>query len=71
MMDQLDIEEIVRKNPHLDLETLDALRKSLHGIRRRPKPRYRLAPVGTHRVTVGMPDPTPKKTRHIKSYPGF
>ena len=50
MMDQLDIEEIVRKNPHLDLETLDALRKSLHGIRRRPKPRYRLAPVGTHRV---------------------
>ena len=70
-MDKIDIQEIARKNPHLDLETLDALRRSLRGIRRRPKPRYRLAPMGTHRVTIGVPDPTPDKTKHIKSYPGF
>ena len=71
MMDQLDIEEIARKNPQLDLEALNTLRKSLHGIRRRPKPRYRLAPIGTHRVKIGMPDSAPKKTKHVKSYPGF
>ena len=71
MMDKLDIEEIARKNPQLDLEALNALRESLHRIRRRPKPRYRLAPIGTHRVTIGVPNPAPTKTRQAKSYPGF
>ena len=70
-MDKLDTEEIVRKNPQLDLEALNALRKSLHAIRRRPKPRYRLAPIGTHRVTIGAPVSAPRTTKHVKSYPGF
>ena len=70
MMDKLDIEEIVRKNPQLDLDALNALRESLHRVKR-PKPRYRLAPIGTHRVTIGVPNPAPNRTRQAKSYPGF
>ena len=71
MMDKLDLEEIVRKNPQLDLEALNTLRESLHRIRRRPKPRYRLAPMGTHRVRIGVPNPAPSTTRQVNSYPGF
>ena len=66
-----DLIEATRKNPQLDIEALNALRESLHRIRRRPKPRYRLAPLGTHRVTIGVPNPAPTKTRRAKSYPGF
>ena len=71
-MDRLDTEGSVRENSQFDLDKLNTVRESLHRIRRRrPKPSYRLAPIGTHRVTIGIPDSPPKKTKHVKSYPGF
>ena len=56
-MDKLDLDEIVCKNPHLDRASLDALLKYLKEVAPAEKPRYRLAPIGTHRATIGMPDP--------------
>ena len=69
-MDNLDLDEIIRKNPHLDRESLEALRKYFQEITPSVKTRYRLAPIGTHRATVGVPAPVHRTARRTKSYPG-
>ena len=70
-MEKLDIDEIIRKNPHLDRESLDALRRYIQGAALGGKARYRLAPIGTRHVTVAAPDPIHRRTRRTKSYPRF
>ena len=70
-MDKLDLDEIMSKNPNLDRESLDALRKYLKNVAPTRKTRYRLAPLGAHPATIGMPDPVPKKSTLIRGYPGF
>ena len=70
-MDKLDLDEIIHKNPHVDRKSLDALRKYLKDANLNTKDRYRLAPLGAHRATIGMPDPLPTKPKHTRSYPGF
>lgn len=57
-MNKIDLDEIIRKNPRLDREALDALRKYLNEVAPSGKTRYRLAPFGTHRATIGMSDYT-------------
>ena len=69
-MEKVDIDDIMRKNPHLDRQSLDALRKSLQELVSDAKRSYRLAPTGTHRVIIGEPDTIHEATKH-KSYPGF
>ncbi len=69
-MNQLDIDDIIRKNPHLDREALDALRRILDEVAPSGKTRYRLAPFGTHRATIGMPDSI-DRPRRLRSSPGF
>ena len=69
-MENIDLEKIVEKNPHLDLGTVDELSKSLRKIVGDKKPSYRLAPFGTHRVAVSPPDP-PARSAKPKYHPGF
>ena len=70
-MEKLDIDEIIRKNPHLDRESLEALRKYLQKVTPAEKTRYRLAPLGTRRVIANSPDQVPEKPKRLRSYPGF
>ncbi len=70
-MDKPDINEIISKNPHLDRDSLDALQKYIEEIAPHLKTRYRLAPLGTHRATIGLPDPATGETKRERSYPGF
>ncbi len=70
-MDKLDIDEIFRKNPRLDRDSFEALHKYVNKLRPSDKPRYRLAPIGTHRARVGVPNSTAEKPRRIRNYPGF
>ena len=70
-MKQLDIDDILRKNPKLDRESLDALRMYLKRVAPRRKTRYRLAPFGTHRATTVLPDSATESPRYVRNYPGF
>ena len=69
-MNNLDLDDIFRKNPHLDPDSLDALRRYLDEV---PfwKTRYRLAPYGSRRATTVTPDSAVQRSRHPRSYPGF
>ena len=71
-MDKLDLDEIIRKNPHLDREALDDLRKYLEEVVPGRKTHYRLAPLGTYPVRIGMPDShVSHKPNRPRGYPGF
>ena len=70
-MSKINVDDIYSENPHLDRESLEALRKYLKEIRPGGRPRYRLAPVGTHRATIGAPDVATQKPRRVRNYPGF
>ena len=70
-MDRLDLDAIIRKNPHLDRESVEAFVEYLREVAPAGRARYRLAPLGTHRATIGMPDSSAEKTRPTRSYPGF
>ena len=71
-MEQLDLDEIMRKNPHLDWEAFEGLQKSLKEFASDVKAHYRLAPTGTHRATIGEHnDVQYKETVRTKSRPGF
>ena len=70
-MEKIDLDEIIRHNPHLNRKSLEALQKSLQELTAGVETHYRLAPIGTHRATVGEPDAAHKETTRIKSYPGF
>ena len=68
-MEKIDFEKIVEKNPHLDRDSLEALRKYLQTISTGRRTRYRLAPIGTRRATVAAPNPKHGEPR--LSTPGF
>jgi hypothetical protein len=70
-MKDLDIDDIFRKNPKLDRDSLDALRKYLKNVAQPRRTRYRLAPFGTHRATTVLPDSATERSRYVKSNPGF
>ena len=64
-MEQPDIEEIIRQNPHLDRSDLEEAREAYRKLRRRGKARYRLAPVGQRRIRVGEGDRRDSRTVYI------
>lgn len=70
-MKKLDPDAIVRKNPHLDHASVDALKRFLVKVGPLVKTRYRLVPIGTHRVSVGMPDTPVGRPKRSRYYPGF
>lgn len=70
-MDSLDLDEVIRKNPHLDRESLDALRQYIQRVAPSQDTRYRLAPIGDRRATVGAPDRTRERPTLVRSYPRF
>ena len=66
MMEQPDIEEIIRQSPHLDRPELENAREAYRKLRRRgSKARYRLAPVGQRRIHVGEGDRRDSRTVYI------
>ena len=69
-MDNSDLDKIVEKNPHLDRETVEDLSKSMRKLAGDKRPSYRLAPFGTHRVTVSPPA-LPTRPTKSENHPGF
>ena len=70
-MSKINVGEIFRKNPQLDRDSFEALQKYLKEIGAYERTRYRLAPTGTRRVSVGMPFPSVGEARRVRNYPGF
>ena len=70
-MKKLAIDDIIRNNPHLDRESLDAMRTYLKDLPPRRKTRYRLAPYGTHRVTTTPRDADVDIPRYVRNYPRY
>ena len=54
-MEQIDIKEILRLNPQLNQQEIEALLKTLEEINSGQKGHYRLAPTGTHRASTSVP----------------
>ena len=70
-MSKIDVDEIFRKNPHLDRDAFESLHKYLKGVGAYERTRYRLAPTGTRRVSIGMPIPSSEQPRRVRNHPGF
>ena len=65
-MEQLNVEEIIRQNPHLSMTDLEEARELHQKLRpRHGRGRYRLVPIGYRRVTIGENDQTDSRTVYL------